>query len=212
MPIDRRDFVTACRMTLELARSSEVAEAWDRESSCSGMSVGGLTHHVLSQARHVQLILSAPPGTQEPIPLLDHYARAAWVEASPDDEANVSIRDEGDRAAAAGPAAVLAESAAVVDLLPELLAEPRVPDVAHIPWQGWSLTTDDFLVTRAMELVVHSDDLADSVGLPSPELPDSVVSHVVGLLGGVALRRHGQTAVVRALSRPQRAPGSISAF
>jgi hypothetical protein len=28
----------------------------------------------------------------------------------------------------------------------------------------------------------------------------------------VAARRHGQVAVVRALSRPQRAPGMVSAF
>ena len=33
-----------------------------------------------------------------------------------------------------------------------------------------------------------------------------------GLLTGVAVRRHGQIALVRALSRPQRAPGSVSAF
>ena len=41
-----------------------------------------------------------------------------------------------------------------------------------IPWQGWSLTAHDFLVTRLMEIVVHSDDLAASVGLPTPEFPD----------------------------------------
>ena len=35
---------------------------------------------------------------------------------------------------------------------------------------------------------------------------------VLALLSGVAVERHGQTAVVRALSRPQRAPAHVSAF
>jgi hypothetical protein len=63
-----------------------------------------------------------------------------------------------------------------------------------------------------MEIVVHSDDLAASVGLPTPEFPESVAAPVLALLTGVATRRHGQAAVVRALSRPQRAPSSVSAF
>ena len=81
-----------------------------------------------------------------------------------------------------------------------------------IPWQGWALTVRDWLVTREMEIVVHSDDLAASVGVPTPEFPESVVTPVLALLTAVAARRHGQTALVRALSRPQRAPSSVSAF
>ena len=61
-------------------------------------------------------------------------------------------------------------------------------------------------------MVVHSDDLAASVGLPTPEFPDDVLVPVLDLLTRVAVRRHGQAAVVRALSRPQRAPASVSAF
>jgi hypothetical protein len=39
-----------------------------------------------------------------------------------------------------------------------------------------------------------------------------VVRPVLALLTDVAAERHGQAALVRALSRPQRAPASISAF
>jgi len=59
---------------------------------------------------------------------------------------------------------------------------------------------------------VHSDDLAASVDLPTPDFPDDAIAPVLGLLTGVAVRRHGQAALVRALSRPQRAPDSVSAF
>jgi hypothetical protein len=210
--LDRTEFVDACHTVFRLAGRPEVAEAWDTESACAGMTVGGLTHHLLAQVRHVANSLATPATVDAPIPLFEHYARAEWVSAAPEDEANTSIRDGGNDAAALGRDAVLAEIAPLLDRLPELLRTPRDPDTVNISWQGWALTTDDFLVTRSMELVVHSDDLAASVGLPTPAFPDTIIAHVVGLLGGVAMRRHGQSAVVRALSRPQRAPESISAF
>jgi hypothetical protein len=211
-PIDRVDFVRTCRTALDLARSPEVADHWDDESACAGMTVGGLTHHLLRQAGHVADALGRPSTTDAPIALLEHYARADWVTAAPDDEANTSVRDGSNESAAVGSEAVLGEADEVIGRLPALLAAPRDPDAITLPWQGWSLTTDDFLVTRSMELVVHSDDLAASLGLPTPTFPDGVVEHVVHLLAGVALQRHGQAAVVRALSRPQRAPDSVSAF
>ena len=61
-----------------------------------------------------------------------------------------------------------------------------------------------------MELVVHADDLACSVGLPTPEFPEEVTAPVVELLARLAVRRHGVTDVVRALSRAERAPASIA--
>jgi len=81
-----------------------------------------------------------------------------------------------------------------------------------MPAGPWSLTLDDFLVTRMMEITVHSDDLAASVGIPTPELAESVTAPVLDLLVRLSVRRHGQTAVVRALSRAERAPTTISAF
>jgi hypothetical protein len=63
-----------------------------------------------------------------------------------------------------------------------------------------------------LELIVHSDDLAHSVGVPTPQFPAEAVQTVVDVLTRIALRRHGQTAVLRALSRSERAPASISAL
>ncbi|MET0928205.1 MAG: maleylpyruvate isomerase N-terminal domain-containing protein [Aeromicrobium sp.] len=209
---DRPAFVSACDAAFELASDPAVAAAWDTESACPGMTVGGLTHHLLGQIRHIAALMQVPPTTIPPIPLLDHYDRAAWVSSALDDEANTSIRDEENAAAADGPAAVLVDFPSLLELLPELVTTPRSPDTILIPWQGWTLTTDDFFATRSMELVVHSDDLAASVGLPTPEFPEPIATHAAALLAGIAMRRHGQAAVVRALSRPQRAPGNVSAF
>jgi hypothetical protein len=212
--MDHASFVDAARIALDLASTPEVKAGWLDESSCAGMTVGGLAHHLVQQAGNTVRLLELEPVAEPAIPLLEHYARAAWVEAGPDDEVNVSVRAGADAAAAAGPDDVLAHGTAALERLPALLHEHhhRIPDQVRIPWQGWSLTTGDFLVTRAMEIVVHADDLASSVGLDTPEFPDDVVADVLALLSGVAVRRHGQAAVVRALSRPQRAPETVSAF
>ena len=205
-------FLGAVDLSLELAARPQVRDAWEQESACAGMTVGGLTHHLLKQAGNTVRGLRAEPDDAPPIALLEHYARAAWVEAGPEDEANVSIRDGENDGAQVGPHVVLELAGEWADDLPGLLAAPRDPDTIFIPWQGWSLTTEDFLTTRLMELVVHGDDLAASVGLDTPTYPEGVITPVLGLLTGVAVRRHGQTAVVRGLSRPQRAPAVISAF
>ena len=205
-------FLSAVDLSLELASRPQVRDAWERESACAGMTVGGLTHHLLSQVGNTVRGLRAAPDGPPPIALFEHYARAAWVEAGPDDEVNVSIRDRDNDSAQVGPDVVLELAGEWADDVAALVEAPRDPDTIFIPWQGWSLTTEDFLTTRMMEMVVHGDDLAASVGLETPTYPAGVLTPVLGLLTGVAVRRHGQTAVVRGLSRPQRAPASISAF
>ena len=90
--------------------------------------------------------------------------------------------------------------------LGDLLAETSPDRPVLVPWQGWALRRDDFLVMRMMEITVHSDDLAASVGITAPTLPDEVLGPVLALLTRLAVRRHGQSAVVAALSRAERAP------
>jgi hypothetical protein len=211
--LDRSTFLRATDHVGELVRRPEVAARWNDESSCAGMTVGGLTRHLVGQAISTAAILSGgPPAPRdaETIPVLEHYARAAWVREDLDAEANTSIRDGANAEAAAGLTAVLETFDEARAKLPKLLADP--PATAYIPWQGWALSTDDFLVTRLMETVVHSDDLAASVDVPAPDFGPEVLDPVLRLLTALAVRRHGQDAVVRTLTRPQRAPSTISAF
>ena len=209
----RAVFVESAEIALRLAAQPEVAAAWATESACAGMSVGGLAEHLTAQAVTAARLLGTPPEAgSETITLLEHYSRAAWVSSGLDSEVNVDIRTTSDELAAAGFEAVLATSRDALDRLPALLAAPRQPDSVHLPWQGWSLGTDDFLTTRLMEIAVHADDLAASVGVATPDFPEAAMTAALGLLTSVAVRRHGQAALIRALSRPQRAPGSVSAF
>ncbi|MEH1167319.1 hypothetical protein V6V47_18230 [Micromonospora sp. CPCC 205539] len=93
----------------------------------------------------------------------------------------------------------------------DLLSRGTARDVVPIPWQGWALRRSDFLLTRQLEIVVHCDDLAVSVGVPTPEFPPEVFDPVRDLLVRLAVRRRGQSALISALSRGERAQ-DISAF
>ncbi len=211
--LDRNSVIRAVDLISELVARDEVTAAWTRESSCAGMTVGGLTRHLAGQPLLVVTRLKADDSEDtgaETIELLEHYARASWVREDLDGETNRSIRETSDRQASDGPDAAVAELSRVRTELEPVLADP--PPFTFIPWQGWSLATDDFLVTRLMEMVVHADDLAASVDVPTPQFGPTVLDPVFRLLTALAVRRHGQDALVRTLARPQRAPTTVSAF
>ncbi len=203
-------------LAADLVAHPEVTRRWSEESACSGMSVGGLASHLASQTRSVVRLLSQPPPDDAPITAFEHYRRAAWVHSGLDEEVNVGIREASDAEAEAGPRALAAEAAATLDALPHALAPvrsgTREPDAVLIPWQGWALTAHDFVLTRTMEVLVHSDDLAASIDVDPPTYPLESAQAVAALLAGIAVERHGQTPLIRALSRPQRAAGDVSAF
>lgn len=205
-------FIAAADIAADLALRPEVAEHWTDESACAGMTVGGLAHHLLSQVGNTVRLVGAEPSDQPPITLLEHYQGAGWVDAELEDDVNVGIREGSDAEAAAGPEVLAAQVAELTERLPGVLAAREPGDAVWVPWQGWSLTLHDWLVTRMMEIVVHSDDLAASVGLETPEFPADVAGPVLDLLTRLSARRHGTTALVRTLTRPQRAPVSVTAF
>jgi hypothetical protein len=176
------------------------------------LSVGGLAGHLAYQILAVPQAL-ADPAPQEPIiSLLEHYRRVGWIGAGLDEEINVRIRHGGEQAAAEGPVALAARVDAAIQELTGSLATAADRPVRIPLWGPWSLLLDDLLVTRMMELAVHSDDLAVSVGIATPALPERAVDTVIQLLFRLAVRRHGPTAVLRALSRAERAPATVAAF
>jgi Mycothiol maleylpyruvate isomerase N-terminal domain len=209
---ERDAFLAAARIARDLVHRPEVSARWGEESACAGMTIGGLACHLGSQPDLAVRLLRATRSELTPIPLAEHYARAAWVHSGADGEANVGIREGSDGQAAEGPGALAVLLDRRLAELPDALDGVGSDDPVLVPWQGWALTAHDFLVTRMMEIVVHSDDLAASVGLDPPEFPDDVVAPVLDLLTDLAVRRHGAIALVRTLTRPQRAPGSIAAL
>ncbi|MGC9665199.1 maleylpyruvate isomerase N-terminal domain-containing protein [Planosporangium sp. 12N6] len=213
MSSTRDDFLSAARAAADLLRDPAVAAAWRKPSALPEFSVGGLAGHLAYQILGVPQALTGPAPQEQTISLLDHYARALWTDAALDDDINVRIRNGGEELAVDGPEALVTRVDAAVTELADLLASEAGGRSVRLPfWGPWSLRLDDLLITRMMELAVHSDDLAVSVGAATPTLPQSAVDTVVDLLSRLAVRRHGATAVLRALSRAERTPASIAAF
>ncbi|MFI6243069.1 maleylpyruvate isomerase N-terminal domain-containing protein [Micromonospora sp. NPDC050795] len=211
-PADALDasFPVAASIALDLIRRPEVSERWSSPSALPHLSVGGLACHLGRQAIRAAELLPVPTD----LPTLEsadgHYERAAWVsEGSPDKDTVASGPDEAD--AERGPADLHARSAQALTEVGDLLSRGAAREVVPIPWQGWSLRRGDFLLTRQLEIVVHSDDLAVSIGVPTPEFPADVFDPVRDLLVRLAVRRRGQSALISALSRTERAQ-DISAF
>jgi len=208
----RDAFVQAAASGAALLRDPAVAASWDCASVLREFSLAGLAGHLARQVLAVPRVLAQPVPADQPVSLLDHYARVTWVDAGLDDEANVDIRRGGEGEAADGAAALAAKTGTTIEALRSALPAEPAGRLVRPSWVSWTLTLDDFLITRMMEIAVHSDDLALSVGVATPALPPAVLDPVLDLLTRLAARRHGPTAVLRALSRSERAPDTIAAF
>ncbi|MDR7278038.1 maleylpyruvate isomerase N-terminal domain-containing protein [Catenuloplanes atrovinosus] len=205
-------YLSAAEAVAALVADERVAAVWDRPSALERMTVAALAGHLARAVTQAAQVLRAPAPDAAPIPLVEHYTRSAWVGADLDDPANTMIRDTGDAEAAEGPAALAARTRAALDALREHLATEQPARPVLLPWTGWALTVEDFLTTRMLEISVHVDDLAVSAGIPTPALPEEVLDPVLTLLHRLAVRRHGPLAVLRALSRAERAPRTIAAI
>ncbi|WP_253865327.1 maleylpyruvate isomerase N-terminal domain-containing protein [Prauserella halophila] len=142
----------------------------DSDRFLERMTVGMLTCHLGRQLVRAAEILPVP-ATDPPIDeSADHYRRATWLLTdSLDDPANDRTRDESE--AAAGFDAMVRRCREAFDQVDDLLRSNRAQATVAIPWQGWSLRRDDFLLTRLVEIVVHADDLARSIDVATPPFP-----------------------------------------
>lgn len=208
----RTQFLSMAGIAEALLRRREVAEAWQRPSALAEFSVGGLAGHLAYQVLAVKQALTEPEPVHPTVPLLGHYDRVEWIEGGLDADINVRIRSGGEELGGPGPQALAGRLNPVIAQLAAKL--PGLPDLpVHIPiWRDWSLLLDDFLTTRTLELTIHCDDLAVSAGIDTPDIPEDVYATVLGLLARLSAKRHGPVAVLRALSRAERAPADITAM
>jgi hypothetical protein len=182
----------------------EVAAHWDEPSVLAQFTVRGLAGHLGRGAWVVEQYLDAgiPADAVEVGDAAGYYA-AVMLTADLGDVLNTSIRERGEAEAAGGRDVVVARldstMARLADRLAALPGDARISAV-----MGATLDLDEYLVTRMVELVAHTDDLAVSVGIGSPAPDPDAATLVVHCLVDVARRRHGDRAVVLALTRRDR--------
>jgi Mycothiol maleylpyruvate isomerase N-terminal domain len=210
--LDRDALLHATDALAGLVSSPEVAQAWDSESALPGMTVGGLARHVVSQPEAaVEFLGIRPlPAHAPTLSLAECYQRTDWFRGPVEGVENTSIRDDFNSMAEGGQEHSLAIlSQAREQLVPAL---STAGPTTYVPWQDCVLATDDFLVIRLMEVVVHADDLAVSVALPTPAFDHEALHPALALLAMLGELRHGQDAALRALSRGERANRPAPAF
>jgi hypothetical protein len=201
----RRDYLDVAASVIALLAEPAVEQSWTAASALPEFRVCGLAGHLAGQVSVVAAVLDAdPPGTR-PISLLDHYARSTWTDGDIGSDLNTGIRLAGEQTAAIGLPALREQTADTLAALHRRLPDAPADLVVQLPFGPWALTLDDFLATRMLEIAVHSDDLAVSVGVDTPAMPPRAEGTVLGLLCRWSAARHGGTAVLRALSRAERA-------
>lgn len=210
--MDATEYLDAAAAAATLIASPEVALRWTEPSVLAEMTTGSLAGHLARQITLVLAQLTTPAEPAETITALDHYARIEWIGAPLDAEVNVGIRRDADAEAAEGPAALAHRTESAIASLRATLPDEPAGRPVYLPWSGWSLPLADFLLTRLLEIVVHIDDLAVSVGTAPWPVPEQPTDTVLQLLTRLAVRRHGSAKVLRALSRTERAPETIAAF
>jgi hypothetical protein len=205
----RQAFVDAAGVTLRLATGAAVVQGWNEPSRLEGMTVGALAVHVVRAGiTLVEPYLDdpEPPGTRA------FDASRFYSGLSQDLQADVhrGVRNDADHQAEGGPETLTGSAGQLDSLARRLGREPEARRVRVM--NGIDMTLDGFLVTRLVELVVHLDDLAASVDVPTPEVPAVATDLVVACLTGVARRRHGDVMVIRALARQGWADGVLPIF
>jgi hypothetical protein len=193
------DTITAVRPVIA---SPQIAAHWDEPSALPEFSVSGLAGHLVRATGSVDAYLNRPAPEQEvPISAAAYYTMV--LDADISSSMNVSIRQRGEEQAAGGQERLIAEldqlSARLRDRLPREPADRLLRVYGDLV-----LRLDDYLLTRIVELVVHADDLAVSVGIDLPALPPAALQIAITTLTDMARHRHGDLAVLRALSRRER--------
>lgn len=191
--------IEAAARAADLVGTPEVAAQWDEPSSLEGMTVGALAAHLIRATGAVVAYLERTDPNEKPAEVLSRisYFRAA-LEAPIHDR----IKDVSAAESLPGAAELAAKAGRVAHSLAGRL--PEEPEDRLIgALEGRMVTLDDFCRTRMIEIGMHLDDLAFSVGLPTPEVAGAV-DGIVEILLGIARQRHGDWAVVHALGRRER--------
>jgi Mycothiol maleylpyruvate isomerase N-terminal domain len=179
----------------------EVVARWDEPSALAGMTVGALSAHLVRAAGAVLAYLDRTDPAARPDGAL--LTSVTYFHAAIDSPIHERIKEVSATESMAGPAELAARCAQVADSMRiRFAAEPSGRLVAALG--GRMLTLDDFCRTRLIEVLLHLDDLAVSVGVPCPETDEEGRAMVIDVLMGIARMLHGDWEVLRALARDER--------
>ncbi|MEX0989786.1 MAG: maleylpyruvate isomerase N-terminal domain-containing protein [Actinomycetota bacterium] len=203
MGVARARYLATADVAVELIVAGEVAPAWDRPSVLDELPTGGLAAHLARSVLQVEWYLDAPVPDRDPITAAAYYAR---LEGANDlrSPLNTGVRERSLETAEEGPTALARRTREALQRLRQrLLAEPSDRRLEAF---GRILLLDEYLRTRLVELVVHIEDLALSLGVDPPDVPPDAQRDAIAVLVDAAVLRHGAPEVLHALTRRERDP------
>jgi hypothetical protein len=211
MPLSAYDasgFIRTAMDFLDLADNEQVRVAWSEPSALEGMSVGAVAVHGLSAIDDVLLHCErSEPTTARLLGTVEYY-RAARLDRREDLglQGHSFIRDLGEKQAAAGPDVVLPQKRAALEQLRWTLPAQDPDKRVFLPRQPPMAGTLAMMVSnRTIELIAHMDDVAVSVGLPTPSIEPRAAAMALSVLISLARKLNGDLPLILAMSRQERA-------
>ena len=221
------DFLVMADIAIDLTDTHEVAAQWSEASALRGYDVGSLAAHLARAVLTTDRYLADADITTRPAHAQDvdtaptvgpavYFLEALGEHDPVDSDVHRAIRARSQTSAADGQQAVIAELRAAKGRLVEALEPGRVDPLrlrrkVHV-LGGTAMELGDYLITRLVELVLHADDLAVSIGVPTPLMPASAVDTVAQTLASLAVLRAGGLETVRSLARRERHPDAVRAL
>jgi len=202
-PNVRPAYLSAAATALVLLGESALSPAWDAPAAVSGFTLGALAGHLARGGIWaVEEYLDGPaPGPEAE--LWDAATYYAFIPLESDSPIWGAVRDRAQELAKLGGSSVVEQAGGALERLAERITKAP-PDATIAVIEGIPMLLDEFLRTRLVELLVHSDDLAVSLGITTPTFSADAVAVVTHLATDISRRRAGDLAVLRAQFRPER--------
>ena len=196
----RSAYIDAGGVARSVLALPQVGDRWNEPSALREMTVGALSAHLVRAVTNVDGFLESPPpavSDQKPVTAAEYFSPVTGDLTS---ALNARVRTGAEEEAMVGQRALLGRLDRALERLRTRL--PAESDDRLVLARDTIIRLDEHLRTRLIELATHIDDLCVSVDAATPALPGIDVA--IDTLVEVAKLRHGELAVLRALSRRER--------
>jgi len=203
-------FFGATSSLADLIACSTVGDHWGEWSCLEGFTVGGIAGHIVRSVQALVDLLERPiPEGARIVTPAQFFGVDKPKGPVLDDPIAKFIVADGENRADFGQGAVVGTFLELVDqaerVLGDLTATTIIPTI-RIPDGVTFLGI--YLTTRIVELVVHGDDLASSVGIDW-QPPFAAGALAIGMLVQIASEQNGTVEVLRVLARSERAASDV---
>ena len=210
--MDAATYLSTAELAERVIGWHDVADRWADDSALVGYTVGGLAGHLARAVLTVDRYLDRPAPAGLQVDAAAYFVRVLGAHDPVTSDLHQAVRNRSEQEAAEGPDALVARlRRARLDLGGRLDAADGRASIAVL--DDTVMSVGAYLETRLVELVVHLDDLAVSVGHDlSDRIAPEAYAVAASVLAQVVARRVGGLATVRSLASRERHPEAVRAL